>query len=225
MTRLASASVASASVNATASVGVTASVASASVGAKRKRVTQAERRAKHAADAQRFAETLSIGKSTIPSGGGGVFAGIDVPAGQCVGFYEGERQPESAKLLPGFNREYVMEGEPGGRNGHDVLGRLRLIDGSEVNVHDWGSDDWRKLPIGGTAWVGVHANWTRFLNHATDPHKNLALAGSDANQRFGRSHAFYACRPIKAGEELFFSYGAGYWRARGIVPEKPLPAS
>ena len=177
--------------------------APAKAGTKRKRVSHASRVAKHAADAQRFAETLTIRKSLIPSAGGGVFAGMDVPRGMCVGFYEGQRHPESVKIQPGFNRDYLMEGEPGGRNAHDPDGRLRLKDGSVVDIHEWTVEDWQQCQ-GGTAWLGVHANWTRFINHATDPHKNLSLAG-DGIKRFGRSHALYACRPIQAGEEVFYS--------------------
>ena len=52
-------------------------------------------------------------------------------------------------------------------------------------------------------------------------HQNVALCTD--SRRYGRSHAFYAKADIPAHAELYFSYGAGYWSHRGVVPEDPPP--
>ena len=75
-----------------------------------------------------------------------------------------------------------------------------------------------------TAFVGDDARFPhrRFINHASAAHQNVALC-TDSGRRFGRSHAFYAKADIPAHSELYFSYGAHYWSARGMVPEDPPP--
>ena len=97
-----------------------------------------------------------------------------------------------------------MEGEPGGRNSYDPEGRLQLTDGSVVAPHDWTAEDWARSHHDGVAWLGAHANWTRFINHSAK-HRNLSLRGPDSVKMFGRSHAIYAARPIAKGEELFIT--------------------
>ena len=90
---------------------------------------------------------------------------------------------------------------------------------SKINCHGWTAEDWQKLKREAT-WAGVESSWTRFINHASAAHQNVALC-TDSGRRFGRSHAFYAKTDIPAHAELYFSYGAGYWSARGIEPEDP----
>lgn len=184
-----------------------------------KRKSQKAKHAAHAAHAERVAGTIRIKKSRIRPAGGGAFAGVDIARGACVGFYAGARM----KTSDDANYDYSMEGGPGGRDGTDPNGRLQLEDGSLVNIHGYNKDDWEALASPGVAWVGETANWTRFINHASAAHQNLSLCAT--SERFGRSHAFYAKRPIAAGEELYFSYQAGYWKSRGIVPEDPPEAA
>ena len=50
----------------------------------------------------------------------------------------------------------------------------------------------------------AHANWTRFINHSSEP--NLAAIRGQSDVRF------VVQRPIAPGAELTFSYGAGYAR-------------
>ena len=50
-------------------------------------------------------------------------------------------------------------------------------------------------------------------NHLDDP--NLTYSFTDDRERM----IFKATKDIKAGEELFVSYGMGYWRWRGITPK------
>ena len=46
-----------------------------------------------------------------------------------------------------------------------------------------------------------------------------ANVGIDSMSMLGCHHAVIATKPIRAGEELFLSYGAGYWLSK--LPEKP----
>ena len=172
----------------------------------------------HAADAQHVAAHVRIRKSRIPSAGGGAFTSVPIAAGKCLGFYAGARANAGVKY-----RDYVMSGgESGGRDGHDPDGRLVLASGEVVDVHGWTNRDWAQLACDGVAWDGRTANWTRFMNHASSAFQNVCLCTT--SERFGRSHAFYAKRRIAAGEELYFSYGADYFRARGYAPQDPSPA-
>ena len=116
----------------------------------------------------------------------------------------------------------MMSGKTGFRDGFDPDGRLVLDDGTEVDIHEFSRNEWAALEASGrhgVGWKGEHANWSRFINHASDAHQNVSICTDSI--RFGKSHGLYAKRAIAAGEELFFSYGKGYWDSRGIKPEDP----
>ena len=113
-----------------------------------------------------------------------------------------------------------MDASPvGGRDGRDPDGRLRLADGELLDVHGWTAQRWAESGLEGVGWAGEHANWSRFINHASGDAQNVAVASTPA--RFGKSHALYAKRVIAAGEELYLSYGVNYWKARGVQPGLP----
>lgn len=174
--------------------------------------SKTQRHRLHKEHAAKVEKAIDIRKSRIKLGGGGAFTTVKIKRGACVGFYAGSRGVQTA------SRDYVVDGDSGStRDGFDRDGRLVLADGSRVDAHGWTAEDWK--PVAGARWDGVAANWTRFMNHASADHQNVALATT--SETFGRSHAFYAKRDIDAGEELFFSYGATYWRDRAIVPADP----
>ncbi|CAH0367764.1 unnamed protein product [Pelagomonas calceolata] len=181
---------------------------------KAKKPSRTARLAKIRARADEIGRAIRIRKSRIAAGGGGAFTTVPIKRGECVGFYLGAAGKRSE------NRDYIVEGDGGpSRDAYDEAGRL-VVDGRKVNCHDWTADDWTKLKKEAT-WAGVESSWTRrFINHASAAHQNVALC-TDSGHRFGRSHAFYAKADIPAHSELYFSYGAGYWSARGIVPEDP----
>ena len=159
--------------------------------------------AAHKANADHVERNVRIRKSLIQSGGGGAFTQVPICRNTCIGFYEGARSSVKEQQTPGFDDHYLFDGEAGGRNAHDPEGRLRLVDGTIVDVHGWGNDEWSKMKTDGVAWVGKDANWTRFINHASSAYQNLSVCTTSS--RFGRSHAMYAKRDISAGEELFYS--------------------
>ena len=95
-----------------------------------------------------------------------------------------------------------------------------LRDGTIIDVHSLQPSEW--AGVCGVQWLSgdKKSNYTRFLNHAGGTHANCAVAAD--SKRFGRSHAIYTKKPIRAGEELFFNYGRDYWEAVGIVPDPPV---
>ncbi|KAJ1453888.1 hypothetical protein M885DRAFT_522616 [Pelagophyceae sp. CCMP2097] len=173
--------------------------------------------AAHSESAARVCGGIRIRKSRIGAAGGGAFTTLAIQRGACIGFYRGARGSTSAKT----DRDYVMDGERGGRDGKDPDGRLVLGDGSVVDVHGFSSEDWSALHQDGVSWRGVSANWTRFINHANGSHTNVAVCATST--KYGKSHALYAKTDIAAGQELFFSYGSGWWRSRGLTPMEPAP--
>ena len=72
-----------------------------------RRRTAKARHAEHGAFAARFEGTLRIRKSLIAKAGGGAFAGMDVPRGALLGFYQGKRVSCKESGQPGFCRDYV----------------------------------------------------------------------------------------------------------------------
>ncbi len=64
-------------------------------------------------------------------------------------------------------------------------------------------------------WIfgeGKEANYTRYINHSSDP--NLELVTSVR----WKTARFRAIKSIKAGEELFFDYGKDYWDNMDFPP-------
>ena len=175
--------------------------------------------AQHQASAETIRQNIRIRKSRIKSGGGGAFTKVMIPRGACVGFYEGGRSNAQEQDEKTFVNSYLADGEDGGRNAYDPEGRLRLDDDKVVNVHNWGNEEWDALQSDGVEWIGKCANWTRFMNHASAKYQNLSVCST--SNRFGRSHAFYAKRDILPDEELFYSYGVGFFKSRKITPEDP----
>jgi len=175
--------------------------------------------AQHQASADHVCKNIRIRKSHITSAGGGAFTTVMIRRGACVGFYEGARTNAKEKAEKDFDDHYLFDGEAGGRNAHDPDGRLRLENCEVLNVHGWGTKEWNALQHDGVEWIGKCASWTRFINHASGKFQNLSICSR--SDRFGRSHALYAKRQIFPGEELFYSYGAGFFKSRNMTAEDP----
>eukprot|EP00316_Scyphosphaera_apsteinii_P016670 CAMPEP_0119305730 /NCGR_PEP_ID=MMETSP1333-20130426/6662_1 /TAXON_ID=418940 /ORGANISM="Scyphosphaera apsteinii, Strain RCC1455" /LENGTH=196 /DNA_ID=CAMNT_0007308895 /DNA_START=71 /DNA_END=661 /DNA_ORIENTATION=- len=183
-----------------------------------KKKSTKQRHQAHAASARHVATIVRIRKSTVKPAGGGAFTTEPIQQGSLLGFYAGGRC--SYEQLPvGERRNYVMDGEAGGRDAYDPEGRLKLASGKIVNVHGWQPEQWESLEEDGIEWIGGRACWTRFINHGTSAFLNASICTTI--ERFGRSHAIYANRDILAGEELFFSYGKAWWKSRGLQPADP----
>ena len=66
------------------------------------------------------------------------------------------------------------------------------------------------------AGEGPKANYTRFINHSDAPNAFLIVSPRWKTARFE------AIKAIAPGEEVFFDYGALYWRATEKAPEPAL---
>lgn len=190
----------------------------------KRRLTTGMLQSRHTSSAASVSQHIQIRKSTIALAGGGAFTSADIPCGSTLGWYGGVSPKLYADhyLHTADSADYRYA--PDNRDAYDPDGRLQLDTGERINVHGWSGREWAELTESGrygVSWVagvaGPHPpNWTRFINHASPP--NVSVQGTD---RGGRSHGFYARRPIAAGEELFIHYGAKYWADRGLVPQRP----
>lgn len=65
----------------------------------------------------------------------------------------------------------------------------------------------------GEGTVGVALGYGSLYNHSRNPHLDYAY-DPDRNEM-----VFTARRPIRSGEEIFASYGDGWWTSRGMKPK------
>ena len=148
-----------------------------------KRKSKRTRYAEHALTAEWIARNIRIRKSRIEFGGGGAFVMVAAKRGSLLGYYRGSRVKYSE--LDEDQKDYVMDGESGGRCAYDPDGRLRLADSRIVDVHKWTSEDWKSLKCDGVEWISTTANWTRFINHASGSYRNASICAT--SECFGRS--------------------------------------
>ena len=60
--------------------------------------------------------------------------------------------------------------------------------------------------------VGPKANYTRYINHSTDPNTELIISTRWKTARIR------CLRRIRPGEEVFYDYGDEYWAVLGETP-------
>lgn len=140
--------------------------------------------------------------------GGGLFAARTLKRGECLGAYTGHRVPASEAFHPNFKRGYLMAQGGGYVDARDEGGRLVLDDGTLLDVHVMDDAAWRAMDgkRKGVAWRGV-ASMARFANAADGGHaRNCVLTRTCGGM------GLKAARDVRRGEELFISYGAGYWK-------------
>lgn len=64
-------------------------------------------------------------------------------------------------------------------------------------------------------WIdaaGSKANYTRYINHSSKPNSELIISTRWKTVRI------QSLRPIRSGEEIFYSYGHEYWDALEVDP-------
>eukprot|EP00127_Corallochytrium_limacisporum_P000557 Clim_evm13s18 gene=Clim_evmTU13s18 len=166
---------------------------------------------KYLESADYISKNVVIAQSQIKVGGGGAYTLVPIKRGTVVGYYIGKRGGKENE-----DSDYLFEGEPGGRDAADPEGLLMTFDGRIIKGEDIKAKTFKDGTKG--VWQGVHSNWTRFINHSSPAFRNIRMR---ADYKFGWSHALYAIRNIKAGEELFYTYGPGYFSSRGYVCKDP----
>mmetsp|Transcript_13579 Transcript_13579/g.26984 ORF Transcript_13579/g.26984 Transcript_13579/m.26984 type:complete len:176 (+) Transcript_13579:213-740(+) len=139
----------------------------------------------------------------VPGKGRGVVATEDLKQHTVVGDYVGEHLTEKEKdrrYLASYQHERTKEDiawlESREERGQTATGDY-LFGVTGVDVFIDAEDEER-------------SNWTRFLNHDSDPNLRVKSLPSaiDGNPRV----FFVASRDISKDEELCFSYGDDYWR-------------
>ena len=152
---------------------------------------------------------LYVAASTVRGAGGGLFAARRLKKGECLGAYTGRKVPSSEAFHPNFQRGYLMAQGSGYVDARDPDGRLVLADGTVLNVHSMNDAAWREMARKGkrgVEWRG-EASMVRFANAADAEHaRNCVLT------RTCGGTGLKTAREVERGEELFISYGAGYWK-------------
>ncbi|MCC6746919.1 MAG: SET domain-containing protein-lysine N-methyltransferase [Deltaproteobacteria bacterium] len=127
-------------------------------------------------------------------------------------------------VAPVYIKE-VPELTQGGRRGWGLFAARDLAVGDLIGAYagelDWGQNRQdRAYVLGGTHEREVidarhKGNETRFVNHSS-AHPNAKMGAIPVD---GLVQPFlFVSRPVKAGEQLLFDYGQGYWDALDIVP-------
>jgi SET domain-containing protein len=133
-------------------------------------------------------KTLKVTKSKLPNAGKGLFTLIDVKKGEIVCEYEGE---------------LITWNEAINRNEKNIGKGAYFYFINNKNVID--------------AWA-AKKTFGRYANDAAGLVKIPGLRNNATYFEKGKKVFIKATRNIKAGEEIFVSYGKSYWR----IMEKEL---
>ena len=146
---------------------------------------------------------LFVKQSCIDHAGGGLFSGRTLAADEYLGTYKGCCVLAADMRAPGYIRGYVMRVGPRYIDGRDLeTGRLRLADGSIIDVGSFSHADWGSLPSVGIEWVG-EANLTRYVNEAEQGH-NVVFRGGKL---------YTLCEILPDTELLVSSYSGDFWKS------------
>jgi hypothetical protein len=153
--------------------------------------------------------TFVIKASSVSNAGNGVFVTKDYNKGDYVCFYDGEDVDITDQ------DEYSM-GHPTNPNmTRKGFRDVRTPDGVAQFIND-----------GAALLVNIFDDYCpptlKIMYNFIDVYKTISAA--KCNVMFGdMNFGMYATKNIKAGDELFFSYGADYWLSRiAAATDKPL---
>jgi hypothetical protein len=149
-----------------------------------------------------FKTHLEVKLSTITGAGNGVFTLRDIKQGEPVCYYAGHDEPMGENSTDPYAIQHQFNGtiRVGFRTPEGTHGVGQLI-------NDAASLDFTVLPLNEHGFFSLQS--ARTLENAYNKH-------SDENMNIGYSkdgeeYVIYSRRNIKAGEELFVSYGSEYW--------------
>jgi len=147
----------------------------------------------------RFKTHLEVKLSTIPGAGNGVFTLRDIKKGEPVCYYAGYEGKDAAD-------PYAIHHQFNGtiRVGH------RFAEGTHgvgQLINDAASLDFTNLPLNEHGFFSIKSmkNLEKAYNKQSDENMNVTYT------KDGEEYVMYSRRNIKAGEELFVSYGPDYW--------------
>jgi hypothetical protein len=146
-----------------------------------------------------FNTHLEVKLSTIPGAGNGVFTLRDIKSGEPVCYYagyDGEHSTDPYAIHHRYNNT-VRTGYRYAEGTHGV-GQL---------INDAASIDFTNLPLNEHGFFSLQSARTleNLYNKQSSEKTNVCYKAD------GEEFIMYASKNIKAGEELFVSYGPDYW--------------
>lgn len=149
-----------------------------------------------------FKTHLEVKLSTIPGAGNGVFTLRDIKNGEPVCYYAGRDEPMGENSTDPYAIQHQFNGTI--RVGH------RFAEGTHgvgQLINDAAGIDFENLPLNEHGFFSIKSmiNLETSYNKQSDENMNVTYS------KDGEEYVMYARRNIKAGEELFVSYGSDYW--------------
>ena len=173
--------------------------------------------------------TIYIAQSSIPNSGLGMYTTISYPKLAPIGHSEvgvvihdiSKHYPDSDSAKDLF-KNYVWGSSNVAYGKFEATASSVMMFGVGMMANDF--------PVLTNIQQNEHSHKTKFWKDGTD---TLAIEGvkhttvEDIGRGSSSSHsgiAFHAIKPVEAGDELFVSYGSGWFKARekviGVVPEQ-----
>lgn len=149
-----------------------------------------------------FKTHLEVKLSTIPGAGNGVFTLRDIKNGEPVCYYAGHDEPMGKNSTDPYAIHHQFNGtiRVGYRFAEGTHGVGQLM-------NDAASLDFTVLPLNENGLFSIKSmkNLENAYNKHSDENMNVGYT------KDGEEYVIYSRREIKAGEELFISYGSEYW--------------
>jgi hypothetical protein len=149
-----------------------------------------------------FKTHLEVKLSTIPGAGNGVFTLKDIKQGDPVCYYAGHDEPMGENSTDPYAIQHQFNGtiRIGHRFAEGTHGVGQLINDASIL-------DFRILLLNEHGFFSIKSmkNLENFYNKHSYENMNVSYS------KDGEEYVMYSRRNIKAGEELFVSYGAEYW--------------
>lgn len=146
-----------------------------------------------------FKTHLEVKLSTIPGAGNGVFTLSDIKQGEPVCYYAGRDEPIGKNITDPYAIHHRFNNtiRVGFRTPEGTHGVAQII-------NDAASIDFANLPLNEHGFFSIKSmkNLENDYNKQSDENMNMG---------YGEEYVMYSRINIKAGEELFVSYGSDYW--------------
>jgi hypothetical protein len=149
-----------------------------------------------------FKTHLEVKLSTIPGAGNGVFTSRDIKQGDPVCYYAGRDEPQGENSTDPYAIQHQFNGTI--RVGH------RFAEGTHgvgQLINDAASLDFTVLPLNDHGFFSIKSMKNLEIDYNKHSYENMNMSYS----KDGEEYVMYSRRNIKAGEELFVSYGSDYW--------------
>jgi hypothetical protein len=149
-----------------------------------------------------FKTHLEVGPSTIPGAGNGVFTLSDIKQGDPVCYYAGRDEPAGENCTDPYAIQHQFNGtiRVGYRFAEGTHGIGQLI-------NDASSIDFANLPLNEHGFFSIKSMKILETSYNKHSYEKMNVGYS----KDGEEYVMYSRRNIKAGEELFVSYGSDYW--------------